>query len=70
MRAAAWPSIKLQYSLMRNGEVLASGEETVSDMDYLRRINTYPASDPLRYDKWMLDDWFAHRIVERRPPQQ
>jgi len=62
MRPVSWPSIKLRYSLTHNGEVVANGDEVVSDMDYLRRINTYPASDSLRYEKRMLDDWFAHRF--------
>jgi hypothetical protein len=67
MRPVTWPSIKLRYQLKLGDEVLASGEETVSDMDYLQRINAYPTSDPRRYEKRMLDDWFQQRLVARKP---
>ena len=58
---------KLRYQLKLGDQVLASGEETVSDMDYLQRINAYPTSDPRRYEKRMLDDWFRQRLVARKP---
>jgi len=67
MRPVTWPSAKLRYQLTLGDEVLAAGEETVADMDYLRRINAYPTSDPRRYEKRMLDDWFQQRLVGRRP---
>jgi len=67
MRAVTWPSIKLRYRLKQGEQVLASGEETMSDMDYLQRINAYPTSDPRRYEKRMLDDWFEQRLVDRKP---
>jgi hypothetical protein len=67
MREVTWPSIKLRYQLKLGDEVLAAGEETVADMDYLRRINAYQSSDPRRYEKRMLDDWFQQRLVARKP---
>jgi hypothetical protein len=67
MRPVTWPSIKLRYRLKLGEQVLASGEETVSDLDYLQRINLYPTSDPRRYEKRMLDEWFRQRLVERKP---
>jgi hypothetical protein len=66
MRTVTWPSIKLRYVLKQGEQVLASGEETVADMAYLDHINTYPSSDPLRYDKRMLDRWFQQRLTERK----
>lgn len=65
MRTVTWPSIKLRYVLKQGEQVLASGEETVSDMAYLDHINSYSSSDPLRYDKRMLDRWFQQRLIER-----
>jgi len=65
MRTVTWPSIKLRYVLKQGEQVLAGGEETVSDMAYLDHINSYPSSDPLRYDKRMLDRWFQQRLIER-----
>jgi hypothetical protein len=67
MRGVTWPSIKLRYRLMQGQVVLASGEETVADMMYLERTNTYPSSDSLRYEKRMLDDWFRKRLIDRKP---
>ena len=67
MRPVTWPSIKLRYQLKLGDQVLAAGEETVSDMDYLQRINAYPTSDPRRYEKRMLDEWFQQRLVARKP---
>lgn len=57
---ADWPRIKLRYTLESAGQVLRKGEQQVSDMAYLQRIGGYyGSSEPLRYEKRMLDDWFA-----------
>jgi hypothetical protein len=68
MREATWPSVKLRYKVTQDGQVVTSGEETVSDMNYLDGPNPYPDSDPLRYEKRMLDQWLTQRLVEHRPP--
>jgi hypothetical protein len=67
MRAATWPSMKLRYRLVQGEQVLASGEESISDMNYLDHPNGYSTEDPLRYEKRMLAEWFQDRLVERRP---
>ena len=64
MRSVTWPSMKLRYRLIKGDQVLASGEETISDMNYLERTNPYPTEDPLRYEKRMLSEWFQNRLVE------
>jgi hypothetical protein len=66
LRGVTWPRIRLRYTLIRGGEVVASAEELVSDMNYLLSANRYARSDRLRYEKAMLDDWFARRIVRRQ----
>ncbi|HZX26131.1 MAG TPA: DUF3016 domain-containing protein [Telluria sp.] len=38
--------------------MVASGEDRLSNMDYLMRLNIYSSGDPLRYEKQMIDDWF------------
>ena len=60
-----WPHAKLRYTLTANGQVLKSGEESVSDMAFASHIGVY-GPDPLRYEKHMLNDWFRARFV---PPQ-
>lgn len=69
MHTGTWPSIQLRYRLTRGDQVLASGEETVSDMFYLDRTSTfsYAGGDHLRFEKRMLDDWFQDRLVEHKP---
>lgn len=67
MRGGAdWPHISLRYSLESNGKVLRSGSEELSDMVYLNRIGVYSSGDRLRYEKRMIDDWFAKQFPARR----
>jgi len=54
-----WPRIKLRYTLESPSQAPRKAEQTVSDMDYLQRLAGHYASDPLRYERRMLDDWFA-----------
>ncbi len=56
---ADWPRIVLRYSLSEHGTVLRSKEATLADQNYMDGMNPYSDSEPLRYEKKMLDDWFA-----------
>ena len=58
---ADWPSIKLRYVLESNGKEIDRREETVSDMNYLRR--TLIGSERLGYEKRMLEEWFRERFA-------
>lgn len=60
---AAWPVIKLRYTLSEGDRVLKQGEESVSDVNYLDRVKTYSESDALRYEKQMLEDWFRDKLA-------
>ena len=68
MRAVDWPRIKLRYSLENKDGVLASGDETLRDMDYLKHVNVNYAADPLRYEKAMISEWFLTRLGRFLPP--
>lgn len=61
MRMGTWPKIRLRYSLRDRRRVLASGEELVVDQNYQLQP-VYVSSDPLRYEKAMLDDWLRKRF--------
>ncbi len=61
------PRIKLRYTLEANGQPLLSGEESVADMNYANGFGGTRGSDPLHYEKRMLDNWFKARLVERKP---
>lgn len=64
---ADWPRISLRYSLESNGKVLRSGSEELSDMVYLNRTGVYGSGDRLRYEKRMIDDWFARQFQPAQP---
>lgn len=59
---ADWPRMQLRYVLEQNGRVLKSGEAQLSDMNYLSQHTRYFDSEPLRYEKQMIDDWFEKTI--------
>jgi hypothetical protein len=46
--------------------VVGSGEERLSDMNFLATPNRYSPDDRLRYEKAMLDHWFESRFGRRR----
>jgi hypothetical protein len=60
------PHLTLRYSLQARGQPLASGEESLADMDYVHRFQGGRSADPLQHEKQMLETWFKARIVERR----
>jgi hypothetical protein len=64
---ADFPRIKLRYTLEQAGQPVRSGEEWLADLDYSRGVLSVYASDPLYYEKHMLDKWFKERFVEGRP---
>jgi hypothetical protein len=64
------PRITLRYALEAGGQSAQRGEESIADLNFLGRIPHYAASDTLRYEKRMLEDWFKERIVERRPARR
>jgi hypothetical protein len=63
LSGATWPKIKLRYALTRNGKVVASGEGWITDRVYRAHAGMASSSDPLRYEKNMLDDWFSARFA-------
>jgi len=67
MRDITWPRIKLRYTLEENGVVQSSNEEVLADQNYQAHAGTYLNSDPLRYEKVMLDDWFRARFGKVQP---
>ncbi|WP_036172474.1 DUF3016 domain-containing protein [Massilia sp. 9096] len=59
---ADWPRMKLRYAVEQGGQVIKSGESQIQDMDYQNHLNQYFDSDPFRYEKQMMDDWFVKNI--------
>jgi hypothetical protein len=59
---ADWPRMQFRYTIEQNGQVLKSGEAQLSAMNYLDQHTRYFDSEPLRYEKQMIDDWFEKNI--------
>jgi hypothetical protein len=65
---ADWPRIELRYTLRSAAGLAQPVQETIVDRNYLRRVfEPEYASDPLQYEKRMLDHWFKARFVEYQP---
>ncbi|NGZ82837.1 DUF3016 domain-containing protein [Duganella aceris] len=62
---ADWPHMHLRYTLEQDGKTLRSGDDELSNMSYQERLSGHYSSDPLRYEKQMLDDWFEKKIVPK-----
>ncbi len=68
LSAATWPRLTLRYRLSdAAGQVLRSGETTLKDMDYQSPPDLFSNSDPLRYEKRLLRDWFERDVVHPQP---
>jgi len=66
----SWPSIEVRYTLTRGGKVIASGKDQISDRTFdMRPEITSSSSDPLRYEKAMLDRWFERQFAAYRADQ-
>jgi hypothetical protein len=63
---ADWPRMDLRYAVERNGQVLKSGESHLQDMNYQQTSSRYFDSEPLRYEKQMIDTWFDKTIAPIR----
>jgi hypothetical protein len=66
MRGVTWPKMKVRWTLANRGKVIARGDETISDQTYQMSAAGLSSSDPLKYEKNMLDDWFRDRFVRAR----
>lgn len=63
---ADWPIMELRYTLSANGQVVKSGQEKLTDMNYLNRMNRMNDGDRLRYEKRMVEDWFNKTILQKK----
>lgn len=52
------PRIELNFKLSSaNGDVVAQGARKLTDLDFMRNASNVGSSDPLRYEKRLIDDW-------------
>lgn len=64
---ADWPRMKLHFSVEAGGKVVNSGDAQLQDMNYQFNARRTNDSDPLRYEKQMIEDWFYKTIAPRKP---
>lgn len=65
--SADWPRINLRYTLEVPGQAPRRGEESIKELFYQQKNPRYSSSDPLRYEKQMLDQWFKARFAPKQP---
>ena len=61
------PHIQVRYALTQGPTVVASGEEHLGDLNYLRHGADIVGDDPLKAEKRVLEAWFKQRFVEKKP---
>jgi hypothetical protein len=62
------PRLHLRYTLETDGQPVRRGYEWITDLNYARGLDTYRNSQPLYYEKRMLDTWFTERFTHGAGP--
>lgn len=66
MRDIYPPRIALQYTLKdADGRIVSEGDARLSDSGYLQGSGLLTDSDPLRYEKRLLNDWVKRQLASQ-----
>jgi len=66
MRDIYPPRISLQYTLKdASGRIVSEGDARLSDTGYLHNLGLKSDSDPLRYEKRLIDDWVKRQLASQ-----
>lgn len=66
MRDIYPPRINLQYTLKdASGRIVSEGDARLSDTGYLHNLGLKSDSDPLRYEKRLIDDWVKRQLASQ-----
>lgn len=57
------PRMHLRYEVRVGGRVIGQGEQRLSDPFYLQRHTSVRSDEPLFYERRVVDEWLATRIV-------
>ncbi|HEY4083862.1 MAG TPA: DUF3016 domain-containing protein [Burkholderiaceae bacterium] len=52
------PSMQFSYTITQDGKMVREGSADIQDMGFMDHYNRYFRSDPLYYEKPMIDAWF------------
>ena len=67
MRDLYAPRIDLRFRrLDAGGNLVSEGERRLTDLNYLWGPSPLPTTDPLRYEKRLIDQWVRKEFVTRR----
>lgn len=62
LRSYTAPAIELSYEVREGGKVVQQGQTRLRDTNYQDSFNSFDTSDPLRYEKRMLDRWIQREL--------
>lgn len=62
-QGADMPRLHLRYELRQGERVISTGEDRLSDPGYLMHTGARQASEPLHFERRMLDGWFKERFA-------
>jgi hypothetical protein len=66
MRDIYPPRISLQYTLKdASGRIVSEADARLSDTGYLHNLGLKSDSDPLRYEKRLIDDWVKRQLASQ-----
>lgn len=65
VKAVDFPRIRFNYQLKEHDVVVKEGEENIKDMSFQQRSNRLFKSDPLRYEKALLERWIREFILPK-----
>jgi len=68
LRGVTSPRIEFRYLIREPNQPDRQGEVQLRDLAYQLRSSRYWDSDPMRYEKRMLDDWFQAQFVPPKKP--
>ena len=63
LRSITWPRLEFRYVVSRGGEQTLQGEARLSDMSYQDHVFGHMNTDPIRFEKQLIDDWFKRTFA-------
>ncbi len=60
------PRLSLRFELTQDGQVVARGEERLSDLAYLVRRSGLDSREALPYESRLISEWFEQRFAAAR----
>jgi hypothetical protein len=62
MRNVTLPAMTFHFEVSEGGKIVRQGDAKLRDMNYQDGFSGFSSSDPLRYEKRMLDQWMKQEF--------